>query len=98
MDNPAFEAELDPNQGDEAQRAGTPKKIKNIELQVDWTAAMPDDLNVPKVDIHSFVMDFTAVSFIDVMSAKSLKLVGFFNTENYFFTTLYNNFQLLRYI
>lgn len=47
------------------------------EVRVDWTAALPVNVTVPIVNIHSLVMDFTAVSFLDVMAAKSLKLVGF---------------------
>lgn len=52
------------------------RKDVDVEVQVDWTAELPINVNVPKVDIHSLVMDFTSVAFVDVMSAKSLKLVG----------------------
>ncbi|XP_017349992.1 pendrin [Ictalurus punctatus] len=45
------------------------------EVRVDWTAALPVNVTVPIVNIHSLVMDFTAVSFLDVMAAKSLKLI-----------------------
>lgn len=77
--NEGFESEKDPEQvesgppevDDEARRD------VDVEVQVDWTAALPVNVTVPKVNIHSLVLDFTAVSFLDVMAAKSLKLVGF---------------------
>ncbi|XP_062862364.1 pendrin [Trichomycterus rosablanca] len=75
VDNQAFEAEPAPNQEDGVSQADAAQNTKDIELQVDWSAALPGDMNVPKVDIHSFVMDFSAVSFLDVMAAKSLKLI-----------------------
>uniref|UniRef100_A0A4W4DS94 STAS domain-containing protein n=1 Tax=Electrophorus electricus TaxID=8005 RepID=A0A4W4DS94_ELEEL len=44
-------------------------------VKLDWTSVLPVNVNVPKVNIHSLVMDFSAVSFLDVMAAKSLKLI-----------------------
>lgn len=77
--NEGFENERDPEQVE-----GEPQQeVKNgarsdvdVEVQVDWTAELPFDITVPKVNIHSLVMDFCAVSFLDVMSVKSLRLVG----------------------
>ncbi|KAF7693968.1 pendrin-like [Silurus meridionalis] len=77
VDNEGYETERDPGQVD-----SEPQPVENgartavdLEMQVDWTAALPVNVTVPKVDIHSFVMDFTAVSFLDVMAAKSIKLI-----------------------
>ncbi|KAM9468051.1 pendrin [Clarias gariepinus] len=66
--NEAFESE---EQVEPRQKG----KKEAVEVQVDWAAALPVKVNVPNVDIHSLVMDFTAVSFVDVMAAKSLKLI-----------------------
>uniref|UniRef100_A0AAR2JCC8 STAS domain-containing protein n=1 Tax=Pygocentrus nattereri TaxID=42514 RepID=A0AAR2JCC8_PYGNA len=49
--------------------------ISEVEVQVDWSSTLPVSVRIPKVNIHSLVMDFTAVSFLDVMAAKSLKLI-----------------------
>ncbi|XP_026778969.3 pendrin-like [Pangasianodon hypophthalmus] len=75
--NEGFENERDPEQVE-----GGPQEVEDgarpdvdVEVQVDWTSALPVNVTVPKVDIHSLVMDFTAVSFLDVMAAKSLKLI-----------------------
>ncbi|MCJ8743349.1 hypothetical protein PDJAM_G00093070 [Pangasius djambal] len=75
--NEGFECERDTEQVE-----GEPQEVEDgartdvdVEAQVDWTSALPVNVTVPKVNIHSLVMDFTAVSFLDVMAAKSLKLV-----------------------
>lgn len=78
VDNEAFECEQDPEQVEDESKKGAANgtfSAKDVEMQVDWSSSLPDGVTVPKVDIHSFVMDFTAVSFIDVMAAKSLKLI-----------------------
>ncbi|XP_066522943.1 pendrin-like [Hoplias malabaricus] len=78
VDNEAFESERDPEQvEDEAQQDVESRSRQDIEVevQVDWTSSLPVSVTVPKVNIHSLVLDFSAVSFLDVMSAKSLRLV-----------------------
>uniref|UniRef100_A0A8B9J5E8 Solute carrier family 26 member 4 n=1 Tax=Astyanax mexicanus TaxID=7994 RepID=A0A8B9J5E8_ASTMX len=78
-ENEAFESEQDPKQVETKSQKGAANgtiSAKDVEMQVDWSSSLPDGVTVPKVDIHSFVMDFTAVSFLDVMAAKSLKLVS----------------------
>uniref|UniRef100_A0AAR2LG20 STAS domain-containing protein n=1 Tax=Pygocentrus nattereri TaxID=42514 RepID=A0AAR2LG20_PYGNA len=52
-----------------------PQSEGKMEVQVDWSSTLPVSVRIPKVNIHSLVMDFTAVSFLDVMAAKSLKLI-----------------------
>uniref|UniRef100_A0A8B9GZI0 Solute carrier family 26 member 4 n=1 Tax=Astyanax mexicanus TaxID=7994 RepID=A0A8B9GZI0_ASTMX len=61
--------------GPSEEMEGGPRRDIEVEVQVDWTSALPVDVTVPKVDIHSLVMDFSAVSFLDVKSAASLRLV-----------------------
>uniref|UniRef100_A0A3B1IZR8 Solute carrier family 26 member 4 n=1 Tax=Astyanax mexicanus TaxID=7994 RepID=A0A3B1IZR8_ASTMX len=78
VDNDAFDRERDPEQtesGPSEEMEGGPRRDIEVEVQVDWTSALPVDVTVPKVDIHSLVMDFSAVSFLDVKSAASLRLV-----------------------
>ncbi|KAF4079699.1 hypothetical protein AMELA_G00181370 [Ameiurus melas] len=76
--NEGFENELDPEQveGEPQQEVkdGARSNV-DVELQVDWTAELPFDIIVPKVNIHSLVIDFCAVSFLDVMAVKSLRLI-----------------------
>lgn len=77
--NEGFESEQDPEQmegGRQQEVEDGARTDVHVEVQVDWTASLPVNVTVPKVNIHSLVMDFTAVSFMDIMAAKSLKLVG----------------------
>ncbi|XP_046730300.1 pendrin-like isoform X1 [Silurus meridionalis] len=76
--NEGYIRERDPEQVD----GGPQQEVEDgsrtdvvVEVQVDWTAALPVNVTVPTVSIHSLVLDFSAVSFLDVMAAKSLKLV-----------------------
>ncbi|XP_049570869.1 pendrin isoform X2 [Orcinus orca] len=48
---------------------------KEIEIQVDWNAELPVKVNVPKVPIHSLVLDCGAVSFLDVVGVRSLRVI-----------------------
>ncbi|KAK1790456.1 hypothetical protein P4O66_014355 [Electrophorus voltai] len=78
VDNEAFEREQDTElvEGEFQQDLeGGASPVTEVEVQVDWTFMLPVNVNVPRVNIHSLVMDFSAVSFLDVMAAKSFKLV-----------------------
>uniref|UniRef100_A0A8B9WUB8 Solute carrier family 26 member 4 n=1 Tax=Bos mutus grunniens TaxID=30521 RepID=A0A8B9WUB8_BOSMU len=48
---------------------------KEIEIQVDWNSELPVKVNVPKVPIHSLVLDCGAVSFLDVVGVRSLRVI-----------------------
>ncbi|XP_005377342.1 PREDICTED: pendrin [Chinchilla lanigera] len=48
---------------------------KEIEFQVDWNSELPVKVNVPKVSIHSLVLDCGAVSFLDVVGVRSLRMI-----------------------
>uniref|UniRef100_A0A4W5K2Z6 Solute carrier family 26 member 4 n=1 Tax=Hucho hucho TaxID=62062 RepID=A0A4W5K2Z6_9TELE len=50
--------------------------VPEVEVRVDWAMELPVRVSVPKVQIHSLVLDFSAVSFLDVVAVKSLRLVG----------------------
>uniref|UniRef100_A0A6Q2ZKN8 STAS domain-containing protein n=1 Tax=Esox lucius TaxID=8010 RepID=A0A6Q2ZKN8_ESOLU len=49
--------------------------VSEVEVHVDWALELPVRVSVPKVPIHSLVLDFSAVSFVDVVAVKSLHLV-----------------------
>lgn len=44
---------------------------------MDWNSELPVKVNVPKVPIHSLVLDCGAISFLDVVGVKSLRMVRF---------------------
>ncbi|XP_036774868.2 pendrin isoform X2 [Manis pentadactyla] len=48
---------------------------KEIEIRVDWNSELPVKVNVPKVPIHSLVLDCGAVSFLDVVGVRSLLMI-----------------------
>ncbi|XP_072616066.1 pendrin isoform X2 [Vulpes vulpes] len=48
---------------------------KEIEIRVDWNSELPVKMNVPKVPIHSLVLDCGAVSFLDVVGVRSLRMI-----------------------
>ncbi|CAG5927252.1 unnamed protein product [Menidia menidia] len=50
-----------------------PKNIKDLPLQINWNTDFPE-LNIPRVDIHSLILDFSAVSFLDISGLKGLKM------------------------
>lgn len=70
VENRAFENELGPEMENQASKNGS-----EVKVQVDWRSELPVSVSVPRVHIHSLVVDFSSVSFLDVVAAKSLKLV-----------------------
>uniref|UniRef100_A0A7N6AD50 STAS domain-containing protein n=1 Tax=Anabas testudineus TaxID=64144 RepID=A0A7N6AD50_ANATE len=42
-------------------------------LRIDWNAELPANIVVPSVDLHSLILDFAAVSFLDISALKGLK-------------------------
>eukprot|EP00073_Rattus_norvegicus_P049370 XP_017451666.1 PREDICTED: pendrin-like [Rattus norvegicus] len=70
--NNAFEPDEDVEEPEELDIP-----TKEIEIQVDWNSELPVKVNVPKVPIHSLVLDCGAVSFLDVVGVRSLRMVRF---------------------
>ncbi|EPY80808.1 pendrin, partial [Camelus ferus] len=68
--NNAFEPDEDI---EDPEELGIP--TKEIEIQVDWNSELPVKVNVPKVPIHSLVLDCGAVSFLDVVGVRSLQVI-----------------------
>lgn len=52
-----------------------PADVKDLQFRVDWQADLPGNFKVPRVDVHSLILDFSAVSFIDISAVKGLKMV-----------------------
>ncbi|XP_039647209.1 chloride anion exchanger-like isoform X2 [Perca fluviatilis] len=50
-----------------------PSDSKDLPFRLDWSAELPANINVPRVDLHSLVLDFSAVSFLDISALKGLK-------------------------
>ncbi|XP_038594299.1 chloride anion exchanger-like [Micropterus salmoides] len=56
------------------------RKIKKLLQKEDnditekgWNSELPAQINVPRVDLHSLILDFSAVSFLDICAMKGLK-------------------------
>ncbi|XP_036977132.1 chloride anion exchanger-like isoform X2 [Acanthopagrus latus] len=49
--------------------------LKDLPFRVDWNAELAGNIGVPRVDIHSLILDFSAVSFLDISALKGLKMV-----------------------
>lgn len=45
-------------------------------MRFDWSAELPAGMVVPRVDLHSLILDFAAVSFLDISALKGLKTVS----------------------
>lgn len=55
--------------------------FKDLPVRIDWNADLPANISVPKLDLHSLILDFAAVSFLDISALKGLKTVSF-NVDN----------------
>lgn len=51
-----------------------PTDVKDLHFRMDWNADLPGNIKVPRVDIHSLILDFSTVSFIDISAVKGLKM------------------------
>lgn len=54
-----------------------PTDFKDLPARIDWNGELPSNIVVPRVDIHSLILDFAAVSFLDISALKGLKTVSF---------------------
>ncbi|XP_041820353.1 solute carrier family 26 member 3 [Chelmon rostratus] len=50
-----------------------PTDVKDLPFRIDWNAKFPANISVPRVDLHSLILDFSAVSFLDISALKGLK-------------------------
>ncbi|XP_067248140.1 solute carrier family 26 member 3 isoform X1 [Chanodichthys erythropterus] len=51
-----------------------PTDFSGLPIQVNWNTELPANISVPPVNMHSLVLDFTAVSFLDISALKGLKM------------------------
>ncbi|KAL0617860.1 Chloride anion exchanger [Plecturocebus cupreus] len=63
--------ELDNNQ---IEVLDQPIKTTDLPFQIDWND-LPLNIEVPKISLHSLILDFSAVSFLDVSSMRGLKSI-----------------------
>uniref|UniRef100_A0A8C7PK15 STAS domain-containing protein n=1 Tax=Oncorhynchus mykiss TaxID=8022 RepID=A0A8C7PK15_ONCMY len=49
-----------------------PTDFKDLPVQVNWNSELPANIQVPRVDVHSLILDFSAVSFLDISALKEL--------------------------
>lgn len=52
-----------------------PVDLKDLPIQIDWNKELPGNITCPRVDLHSLILDFAAVSFLDISALKGLKTV-----------------------
>ncbi|KAK3544683.1 hypothetical protein QTP86_026152 [Hemibagrus guttatus] len=64
------------------QSLDQPIDFSDLPIQVNWKAELPANITVPQVDIHSLILDFSAVSFIDISALKGLKMTVMFLKNN----------------
>ncbi|KAM4615562.1 chloride anion exchanger-like [Polymixia lowei] len=50
-----------------------PTDFKDLPVRINWNAELPANIRVPRVDVHSLILDFAAVSFLDISALKGLK-------------------------
>uniref|UniRef100_A0A8C4ZHX3 Solute carrier family 26 member 3, tandem duplicate 2 n=1 Tax=Gadus morhua TaxID=8049 RepID=A0A8C4ZHX3_GADMO len=50
-----------------------PVNLKDLPIKIDWNRELPANISVPRVELHSLVLDFAAVSFLDISALKGLK-------------------------
>uniref|UniRef100_A0A672G177 Solute carrier family 26 member 3, tandem duplicate 2 n=1 Tax=Salarias fasciatus TaxID=181472 RepID=A0A672G177_SALFA len=50
-----------------------PTDFQDLPGRIDWDGQLPANIVVPRVDIHSLILDFAAVSFMDISALKGLK-------------------------
>ncbi|XP_034019239.1 chloride anion exchanger-like [Thalassophryne amazonica] len=48
--------------------------VNDLPGRTEWKAELPPSINIPRVDLHSLILDFSAVSFLDISALKSLKM------------------------
>lgn len=49
--------------------------LKDLPFPLNWNSELPAMVGVPRVDIHSLILDFSAVSFMDISAMKGMKMV-----------------------
>uniref|UniRef100_A0A8C6NK56 Solute carrier family 26 member 3 n=1 Tax=Nothobranchius furzeri TaxID=105023 RepID=A0A8C6NK56_NOTFU len=50
-----------------------PTDFNDLPACIDWDAELPANIIIPRIEIHSLVLDFAAVSFLDISAVNGLK-------------------------
>ncbi|KAM9327707.1 LOW QUALITY PROTEIN: chloride anion exchanger-like [Pholidichthys leucotaenia] len=66
---PIIESEDERN----SEELDQPTDFRDLPTRINWNANLPANIVVPKVDLHSLILDFAAVSFLDIAALKGLK-------------------------
>uniref|UniRef100_A0A4W5K2Z1 Solute carrier family 26 member 4 n=1 Tax=Hucho hucho TaxID=62062 RepID=A0A4W5K2Z1_9TELE len=90
VDNKGFESERDSGR-EYGQVEDGDWPVPEVEVRVDWAMELPVRVSVPKVQIHSLVLDFSAVSFLDVVAVKSLRLLVIYCMTRHHVTSCTND-------
>ncbi|XP_008050698.1 chloride anion exchanger [Carlito syrichta] len=59
----------------EIEELDKPINTTDLPFEIDWNADLPFNTEVPKISLHSLILDFSAVSFLDVSSMRGLKTI-----------------------
>uniref|UniRef100_A0A8B9D4L7 Solute carrier family 26 member 3 n=1 Tax=Anser cygnoides TaxID=8845 RepID=A0A8B9D4L7_ANSCY len=62
--------ELDNNRIEELDQ---PTNMTDLPIRINWGSDLPPGITVPQVNIHSIVLDFSAVSFLDFSAMRVLQ-------------------------
>ena len=82
--NDGFKDSDDELDNNEIEELDQPIDTTDLPFQIDWNVDLPVNITVPKISLHSLILDFSAVSFLDVSSMRGLKTVTtfFLNEHN----------------
>ncbi|XP_064278099.1 chloride anion exchanger [Passer domesticus] len=72
MANPAYESEeeLDNNKIEELDQ---PTTMADLPIRINWGTDLPPGITVPQVNLHSIILDFSSVSFLDFSAMTVLR-------------------------
>lgn len=74
MANPTYESEeeLDNNKIEELDQ---PTIMTDLPIRINWGTDLPPGITVPQVNLHSIILDFSSVSFLDFSAMTVLRKV-----------------------
>lgn len=75
--NTSFQTNMESEDESNMEELDMPTDLKDLPVRIDWNADLPVNISIPKVDLHSLILDFAAVSFLDISALKGLKTVWF---------------------
>lgn len=74
MANPTYESEeeLDNNKIEELDQ---PTIMTDLPIRINWSTDLPPGISVPLINLHSIILDFSSVSFLDFSAMTVLRKV-----------------------